>query len=164
VLLPELRANLSNRLTSASATLTTSLPSNAAAHLRADLIGAKTPTAIFIAAHAAKKPATTLWPGAAAPAYGSHGDRRPTSSHHRVRETGRPGPAASCHHGHHGAAAAQKPRSGPSSPRCCHGHHHHARPPRATAATSCAVPMVARRVLPPPAWGHRPGDRAQLRL
>jgi hypothetical protein len=128
VLLPELRANLSNRLTSASATLTTSLPSNAAAHLRADLIGAKMPTAIFITAHAAKKPATTLWPGAAAPAYGSHGDRRPTSSHHRVREADRPGPAASCHHGHHGAAAAQKPRSGPSSPRCCR-HHHHAPPP-----------------------------------
>jgi hypothetical protein len=62
--------------------------------MRADLNGAKTPTTNFIAAHAAEKPVTTLWPGAAALAYRSHGDRRLTSSHHRAREAGRPGSAA----------------------------------------------------------------------
>jgi hypothetical protein len=88
----------------------------------------KPPTADFIAAHTAEKLATTLFAGAAAPANGSHGDRRPTSSHHRARETGQPCLAAACHHRRHDAAAAQKPRSGPAGPRP---------PPPPRQATAC---------------------------
>jgi hypothetical protein len=49
------KPNLSNRLTSASATPTTSPAKQVVSHLRADLTKAKTPTAIFITAHTAKE-------------------------------------------------------------------------------------------------------------
>jgi hypothetical protein len=49
------KPNLLNRPTSASTTPTTSPAKQVAAHLRADLTVAKTPTAIFIIAHATKE-------------------------------------------------------------------------------------------------------------
>jgi hypothetical protein len=101
------------------------------------------PTDNFIAAHAAKKPATS--PGLEPPLQhtGATAARRPTSSHHRAQEAGQPGLAAACHHKRRSAAAAQKPRLGPAGLSCrC---HHHARPPRASqlAATTATCPARA---------------------